>query len=247
MSSLAAALAVVHVLRPGIKIDTITVLLLVVAVVPWLGGVLESIELPGGARFVFRQLEGRIEAMEARTARLDQEVDGAAATARVALAAAGSTGADDTAEASVAQATMERLASEYTRLRRTEAGGPARTAKQEQLFAELLRVTPHIPALDLRTMLASEDPGTRLAACARLYAVPDPTKLDLLVDAVAREELPFIKYWGFIVLGRVIDELGADQVPVGAVRRLRACLPTLHQSSDEARSLQRVLAKFTAN
>ncbi|WP_146067969.1 hypothetical protein [Streptomyces sp. Ru72] len=237
-----------HVIWPDVKIDTITVGLLVVAVVPWLGDVLESIELPGGPRFEFRRLEDRIEAAEARTTRLDQEVDGVAATARVALAAAGSAErVDDTADARAAQATMERLASEYTRLRRTEAGGPARTAKQERIFADLLRVTPHIPTLDLRTMLASEDPGTRLSAHARLYAVPDATKFDLLVDAVVREQLPFIKYWGFNVLDRVVDELGADQVPVGVVRRLRACLATLPPGSDEARSLRRVLAKLTTD
>ncbi|MFJ8720743.1 hypothetical protein [Streptomyces sp. NPDC093269] len=208
----------------------------------------DSIELPGGARFEYRQLEDRIGAAEERTTRLDQEVDEAAATARVALAAAGSSDwGDNTAEVPAAQATMERLVSEFTRLRQTEVSSRARTAQQERIFAELVKVTPHIPSLDLQTMLASEDPGTRLTAYARLYTVPDATKFNLLVDAVLREQLPFLKYWGFNALGRVVDDLGADQVPVGAVRRLRACLTELPAGSDRARALQRVLTKVTTD
>ncbi|MFB7288142.1 hypothetical protein [Actinacidiphila glaucinigra] len=248
VSCVAAGFAVAHVVWPDIKIDTITVLLLVVAAAPWLGDLFDSIELPGGARFEYRRLENRIEAAEERTTRLDQEVDGAAATARVALAAAGSADwVDNTENVSAAQAAMERLASEFTRLRQTEVSSRARTAQQERIFAELVKVTPHIPSLDLQAMLASEDPGRRLTAHARLYAVPDATKFDLLVDAVLREQLPFLRYWGFNALGRVVDELGADQVPVGAVRRLRACLTELPSGSDRARALQRVLAKLSTH
>jgi hypothetical protein len=249
VSCVAIALAVARVVWPDLKIDTITVMLLVVAVVPWLGEVFDSIELPGGPRLEYRRLEHRIEAAEERTTRLDQEVDGAAATARVALAAAGST--DDltqhTADAPAAQASMERLAAEYTRLRQSMSGGPARTAQQERILAELLKVTRRIPSLDVQTMLASEDAGTRLAAYARLYAVPDASKFDLLVDAVLGEQLAFIRYWGFNVLGRAVDEVGADQVPVGVVRRLRACLPELPPGGDRARSLLRVLDKLTTD
>ncbi|MFI6038511.1 hypothetical protein ACIBBD_31130 [Streptomyces sp. NPDC051315] len=245
---MAIALAVAHVIWPDLKIDTITVLLLVAAAAPWLGEVFDSIELPGGPRLEYRRLESRIEAAEERTTRLDQELDGAAATARVALAAAGSSNRpEDTADARAEQAAMERLVSEYTRLRRSTPSGAARTGQQERIFAELLKVMPHIPAPDLGSMLASDDPGTRLAAYARLYAVPDATTFDLLVDAVLREELAFIKYWGFNVLGRAVDEVGADQVPVGVVRRLRACLPELPPGSDRARSLQRVLTKLSTD
>ncbi|MGK5530956.1 hypothetical protein [Streptomyces sp. URMC 129] len=247
VSCAATALAVAHVLWPGLAIDSITVLLLLVAIVPWLGGVFDSIELPGGPRFEYRRLENRIEAAEERTTRLDQEMDDAAATARVALAAAGTDWAGNRADVPAAQAAMERLAAEYTQLRDTVPSGQARTAQQERIFAELLKVTSALPSLDVPAMLASQDPGTRLAVFARLYALPDTRAFGPLVDAVLREQLPFLRYWGLNVLGRAVDELGSDQVPMGVVRRLHALLPQLPTGSDRARSLRRVLAKLTTD
>ncbi|MGP4001752.1 hypothetical protein [Streptomyces sp. 8N706] len=244
MSCAAIGIAVVHLVRPDLKIDTITVMLFFVAVVPWLGDVFDSIELPGGPRLEYKRLKDRIDAAEERTTRLDQEVDGVAATARVALAAAGSTDGTDEEDDPAARAAVERLIGEYARLRQSMKSSPARTTQQERIFAELLKATPRVRTPDIDAMLESEDAGTRLAAYARLYAMPETAKFDRLVDAVLREALPFLKYWSFNVLGRAVDELGADQVPVGVVRRLRACLPELPPGSDRARSLQRVLAKL---
>lgn len=62
--------AAVHVIKPDLKIDGITVVLLVVAAVPWLGDLFDSIELPGGAKFQYAQLVHRIEAGEERTVRI---------------------------------------------------------------------------------------------------------------------------------------------------------------------------------
>lgn len=78
ISTWAIALAAVHVLRPTVSIDAVTLLLLAVAAVPWLGPVFKTIELPGGWRFEFQELrrqqqevrqqleqvQGRIESVE---------------------------------------------------------------------------------------------------------------------------------------------------------------------------------------
>lgn len=81
-TSLAAVLiALAHVIWPRLRIDAITVALLAIAVAPWLGGLFESIELPGGWTLRYRQLAARVD-------RAQREASGASQAAAVALGAA---------------------------------------------------------------------------------------------------------------------------------------------------------------
>jgi hypothetical protein len=54
---LALVIAVVHLIWPEIRIDAITVTLIVVAVLPWLSSLFKSIELPGGLKIEYQELE----------------------------------------------------------------------------------------------------------------------------------------------------------------------------------------------
>jgi hypothetical protein len=54
---LALVIAIVHLIWPGIRIDAITVTLIVVAVLPWLSSLFKSIELPGGLKIEYQELE----------------------------------------------------------------------------------------------------------------------------------------------------------------------------------------------
>jgi len=60
ISTGAIALAVVHVICPDFTIDSITLGLLAIAVLPWLSSLFNSIELPGGWKFEFRELKKEI-------------------------------------------------------------------------------------------------------------------------------------------------------------------------------------------
>lgn len=79
VSGAAAVLAVLHLLLPHMTIDTITVALLVVAILPWLGPLFKSIELPGGWRFEFqefkRELSAQLEKGADRVEQLETRVD----------------------------------------------------------------------------------------------------------------------------------------------------------------------------
>jgi hypothetical protein len=57
ITSLALIVALAHLILPAIHIDAITVSLLVVAVLPWLGSLFKSIELPGGLKVQYQDLE----------------------------------------------------------------------------------------------------------------------------------------------------------------------------------------------
>jgi hypothetical protein len=59
----------VHLIWPDVNIDAVTVVLLAIAAVPWLGPIFKSIELPGGWKFEYIQkqveeVERRVEGME---------------------------------------------------------------------------------------------------------------------------------------------------------------------------------------
>ncbi len=57
ISSVAALVAVGHTWLPEITIDAITVTLLGIAVLPWLGPLFKSVEIPGGVKVEFQELE----------------------------------------------------------------------------------------------------------------------------------------------------------------------------------------------
>lgn len=228
VSCVAVAVAVTHVLAPELRIDNITVALLVVAIVPWLRDLLNSIELPGGVKVEFKGVEQRIEAAE-RTADAAL-VGGGDATPRT----------DDPA----ARDEVRRLAAEYLTVRKSKRGGSDRTHRMDSIFARLVRATQRLSDPDLGGWLASPDGGLRLAAYARLYAVPDGAELSALADAVVDEKLPFSQYWGIRALDKVADAVDVDQVPPRVVRRLEDCLAGQPRGSDRVSLLRRLIAKL---
>lgn len=57
ITTIAVLMALVHTYFPEIKIDGITVTLLLVAILPWLAPLFRSVELPGGLKVEFQDLE----------------------------------------------------------------------------------------------------------------------------------------------------------------------------------------------
>jgi hypothetical protein len=60
ISLAALAALVLHLVRPSLKIDGVAVVLIAVALLPWLGPLLQSIEMPGGWKFEFRELRQHV-------------------------------------------------------------------------------------------------------------------------------------------------------------------------------------------
>ncbi|MFE9574680.1 hypothetical protein ACFYMW_40315 [Streptomyces sp. NPDC006692] len=205
------------------KIDGATLVLAAIAVVPWLGDLFESIELPGGAKLQYRRLEERVEAAEQRAEEARLAVNDASRQARVALVAAG----DDSGRGERADEAVGRLLREFTDLRDRMPSGPARTYRQEQIVAELVRLTPQLDDFDVAGALGSADGGTRLAAYARLYALPEGDLLPALVEAAAEESFPFAQTWALNAVAVVIDAVGPGNVRLATARRLRSCLAQL--------------------
>ena len=60
----ALLIALVHVLFPGLAIDAITLVLIVIAVIPWLAPLFKTLELPGVVKVEFRELQKLAEKAE---------------------------------------------------------------------------------------------------------------------------------------------------------------------------------------
>jgi hypothetical protein len=60
----ASILIFAHILRPEIKIDSVTVALFVVALMPWVSSFIDTASLPGGWKLSFRKIEKTIEEQE---------------------------------------------------------------------------------------------------------------------------------------------------------------------------------------
>ncbi|MFJ7279832.1 hypothetical protein [Kitasatospora sp. NPDC098663] len=237
----AIGLGVVHLVKPDVKIDGATLVLAAIAVVPWLGDLFESIELPGGAKFQYRKLEERLEAAEERAEEVRLAVNGASRQARVALVASG----NESVREESADEAVGRLQDEFTDLRRRMPSGPERTYRQELIFAELVRLTPQLDEFDIAGALGSTDGGTRLTAYARLYACPEGDLLPALVEAATEEVLPFAQFWALHAVSAVIDAVGPGNVQLATVRRLRECLMLVPLGAvDRAQSLRAVLGSL---
>lgn len=50
-------MAVAHLIFPNVSIDIITVVLIALAIIPWLETLFKSVELPGGVKLEFQELE----------------------------------------------------------------------------------------------------------------------------------------------------------------------------------------------
>jgi hypothetical protein len=72
VSAGALLVALVHVLWPDLSIDAVTVVLLAVAAVPWLGPIFKSIELPGGWKFEYQQIQAQVKDVERRVAGVER-------------------------------------------------------------------------------------------------------------------------------------------------------------------------------
>jgi DNA-binding transcriptional ArsR family regulator len=65
ISTICGLVAVAHVLLPQVKIDMVTLILLVVAMLPWLAAVIHSVELPGGFKIELKDVKAAIEKVTA--------------------------------------------------------------------------------------------------------------------------------------------------------------------------------------
>lgn len=235
------ALAVIRLARPDLTIDTITIVLIAIAAIPWLGHIIESFELPGGPKVTYRKLEQRLTAQ-------DQKIAQAQGAARSAEAQAGTVLSSMTAHQPpdrlldgnpAPDHIMSTLIDAYNEVRRTQQAGSGRTAAMTDIVARMLPLAASSD-VDLTHGLTGEG-GERLAAYITLFAKPDPAFLDALVRSVSALEpgtrhrfvaQPFEQYWGLKAVRKTLESMDPRDVSPITRDRLVALRDQINPSTD---------------
>jgi hypothetical protein len=256
VSVVALCLAVSHVLWPQLKIDTIVLVLLGAALLPWLAPLIGTIEAPGGWKVQFRELQARVKVSEKRSADASVSASRASRTAEAAIGAASAQSEYRAARAEDPGAeiappkdpvadpdsVLDGLIARYAEA--VSGTGPDRTGELSRIFGSMVAVVPTLTGFDTAAALAGDDPGRRLAAYAGLYARPDPELLQPLATALAAgRDARFAQYWGIRALGLVAEQ--RDQpAPAAVMAALRGLAAELPDDSDRRAELDRVLASL---
>jgi hypothetical protein len=237
ISVVALAGVVIHARWPSLKIDSVSVALLVAAVLPWLGLIMTHVKVGNLVEADFRRFEQRIERkVEMRVQRTEskvERVDGAVeGTSGGFNDAARIVGVDEAVEdrdgklppnefkapptsGAVNLETpwerLENLVQEYNKIRATMSPGFRRTSAMTEVVQKMIQLAPELPDFDWSKNLESSDRGWRLAAYGYLYTLPRVDAVGPLVDSFTRvEDKPFGQYWGLKALNQALDKIDAE-------------------------------------
>ena len=198
--------AAVHMWKPDLKIDSITIVLVVIAILPWLQPLIKSIELLG-VKLELQELKAQVEEAKGAAASANLQAGFAVAASSTVHPAADAVKLDLGSQ--VSQVTH--LAEEYVRIRKEQRSGDARTAAMTDVVRRMVDVAKSLESFDVRAAVRDSDRGRRLFGYAYCFARPDASQLETLVDSVTRlEDKPFGQYWGLQALGRVLPLASHD-------------------------------------
>ena len=240
----AAALAAVaaHLIWSNLKVDGVVVAMLVIALLPWLGSVFESLELPGGWKLKYREIQQQLE----KTHTQSQQAIGAAASAsqKADFALATSEPATGTGTASEQ---FNELVAKYNHIRATQQSSHTRTKTLTQIVAQMVALARKMPDYPWQEALSSDDRGRRVAAYAWLYARPDASASRLLARTLttAREDTDFGQYWNVQALQRCL-QLADPDTAATLKSELERFLPRLPPNNPRYHELSDLLQQLPA-
>lgn len=216
VTAVAATAVTAHLVWPNLRIDYVTVLLLAIASLPWLRGIVSSVDLPGGASI-------KLAARQRVIARDQQETIEAV---RVVATASAGIPADEKL------GKIYEIADEYEEIRATMRPSQQRTQSMGQVARKILSLMP-LDNYDPVSDLLSPSEGHRLVAYLALVVNHDSTHAEELVKTLTeREGIPYNQNWALRALGRIIDTHGADALSDKSAIQLRGMRDGLKPGSD---------------
>jgi len=216
VTTVAIAAVVAHLVWPDLKIDFVTVTLLAVACLPWMRGIVSSVDLPGGTSI-------KLAARQRAVAREQQETIDAVRVVAT---------ADRTVLPDEKLAMIYKLAEDYERLRATMPSGQRRTQAMGRIARQILSYMP-LDRYDSDADLLSPKAGRRLVAYLSLVADPDPSHAEELTRTLTeREGIPYNQSWALRALSRIVDTHGGEAISRKAVAQLRGMRDGLRPNSD---------------
>lgn len=240
VTAVALAAVTAHLIWSNLKVDGVVVAMLVIALLPWLGSVFESLELPGGWKVKYREIQRQLENTHAQS----QQAIGAAASAsqKADFALAASEPANGTGTA-IEQ--FNELVAKYNHIRVTQQSSRARTKALTQFVAQMVALAREMPDYPWREALSSDDRGGRVAAYAWLYARPNADASQLLVRTLttAREDTDFGQYWNLQALQQCLQLADPDMAST-LKPELERFLPSLPPNNPRYHELSDLLQQL---
>lgn len=233
---LALVIAFAHIIWPDLKIDGVTLGLLVVAVIPWLAPLFKKIKLPGGWEIEYQEVK-----------RMAQEAQGAAQSAsnKAELAISGASGhpsKDFTQDVISVDEQIRKLAQEYNHIRATQKSGIHRTSEMTAIVSKMIALAPILENIEISSTLNETDRGKRLFGYALLYKIPNFNFIKDLVKSVTTiEDKPFGQYWGLQAIGKTLEGKSREDVPIGLIRSLEDFQSRLRKGTDRYYEISRIL------
>lgn len=235
VSALALLVAAIHVGRPEVRIDSITIILLVICALPWLQPLIKSIELLG-VKLELQVLQDQVAEARGAAESASRQAGLALSSSSAPPAALLSSVASGTADSMSIRA----LAGEYEQIRKAQRPGDARTAAMTDVVRRMIDVARRTESCGVADALRDDSPGTRLFAYVYLYSRPDAKFLLPLVESVtAKEDKPFGQYWGLQSIGRVMS--GVAPVPLQVRNKLQAFGARLPRGTDRDYEVRKLL------
>jgi hypothetical protein len=222
VTTVAIAAVAAHLIWLRLRIDFVTVTLLAVASLPWLRGIVSSIDLPGGASIKLAERQRALAREQQETIDAVREV----ATA----------GRELPSEEKLA--TIYLLSDEYERIRSEMSPGNMRTQSMGQIARQILSLLP-IEGYDPNADLLSAKAGHRLVAYLALFADPHANRHaeELITTLTEREGIPYNQNWAIRALRRIIETGALDNISSKSVAKLRGMRDGLRPGLDRQVSL----------
>ena len=235
VSAIGLLAAIVHVSKPDLRIDSVTIVLLIIAAIPWAQPLIKSIELLG--------VKLELQELHAKVAEAKGAAESASRQVGVALAVSTAPPQPDVLlDPQTVNNKIKTLADEYNNIRNTQKSGGQRTTAMTNVVSQMIEFARRKPPVDLNQLLSNENPGFRLFGYAFLYERPTNTEFLLpLVESVTRiEDKPFGQYWGLQAVKRVIPNAPLE-AQSEAKARLSAFSTRIPAGTDRGYELRQIL------
>jgi hypothetical protein len=230
----ALAIAAAHLMWSKMRIDGVLLGLLVIAVLPWMGSVFESVE-GAGWKVTYRRLRADLDSTRTELEIMQGEVQ----STRNRTDFMESTGVSDLSPGSPVEE-LRQLVQRYDGIRENMKSGAPRTKEMTDVVRHLAILAKNLDNIDWPAYLSSSDGGKRLAAYAYYYARPRPSAASDIVSVLTSiEKTPFGQYWAIRALGSIMDSYPSSLdrfLPI-----LNNFLPDLPAGTDRSYELSRII------
>lgn len=223
-----------HICWPNLKIDGITLGLLILVLIPWMAPLIKSIELPGIGKLELQDIKKDIENVKA----VAQSADTKASLSLVSTFDKSVLSPDEAA----ALQNLEQLITDYDDTRTKMAAGEMRTRKMTSISNNMIKLMADIKDFDWTGGLQTNDHGRRLAAVAYLFAKADLQGLKPLIDALTKEETAFGQYWAIQALARLAEKFPLKDLEETEKEKLKVFYNNLPKPSDRQYELRKILS-----